>query len=234
MPIVRTRLQLKTRARYLADATSDANISDTDLNEALNDVLGQLHGVVAEVDPDRFIAMQTLATTQGTQAYELGEDFMAIRRIDFVDGDQRIPLVEASALLELDFSNNSSGWGGASQYRVMGSGMDGSSSRLYLAPDPGTETYEVWYVTAPPTMTADDDELDVVASWHTFITQGLAAEICERQERPSAEHRAAQAQARVEIVAQARKRDAGRAKRPIDVRWGTSNMRRRVPPWPTT
>lgn len=234
MPIVRTRLQIENRALYLADSIRDANISSNDLHEAVNDVIGELHGIIFLRDTDRFIAMQSLATTAGTMAYDLEEDFMAIRRVDFVDGDQRVPLVEASPLLEMDFSRNSTGWGGATQYRVMGSGLDGSGVQLYLTPDPGNETYEVWYVTNPPTMTADDDEIDVVASWHTFITQGLAAEICERQERPSAEHRAAQAVARADIIAQAGKRDAGRAKRPIDVRWGTTNMRRRVPPWPSS
>jgi len=137
-------------------------------------------------------------------------------------------------LLEMDFSQNSNSGSGACQYRVMGSGLDGSGVQLYLTPDPGDETYEVWYVTGPPTMAADDDELDVVASWHTFITQGLAAEICERQERDSTTHRAAQAVARRDIETQSARRDAGRARRPIDVRWGTTSLRRRVPPWPST
>lgn len=236
MPATRTRLQLKNRARYLADATYDANIDDDDLNESLNDLVAELHGKVFDVDPDRLLVQSpySLATTSGTQSYDMPEDFIAIRRVDFVDGDQRVPLVDAAALLELDTSGNSRSWGGASQYRVMSSGPDGSEVQLWLTPDPGTETYLVWYVLAPPILSADDDILDVGIAWQRYITQGLAAEIRERQETDSSPHRREQMLALEDVLRQARKRDAGRARRPIDVRWGTTNMRRRVPPWPTT
>lgn len=233
MPIVRTREQIKAKARYLGDATFDLNIADEDLNEALNDLLGELHGIVFLRDPDRFIAMTTLATTMGTTAYDLPEDFMSIRRVDWVNGDHRVTLTDAAALLEMNFDANSSNGDGACQYRVMGSGLDGSSVQLYLTPDPGDESYEVWYITAPPIMTTDADELDVVASWHKFLVQGLAAEIRERQETDASPHRAEQARARADIEAQATKRDSGRAKRPTDVRWSVNSMWRRVPPYPT-
>jgi hypothetical protein len=236
MPATRTRLQLKTRARYLADATEDANIDETDLDDALNDLIAELHGKVFDVDPDRLLVASpySLATTQGTRSYDLPEDFIAIRRVDFVDGDNRVPLVDAAALLEMDFSDNSSGWGGASQYRVMSSGPAGDEVQLWLTPDPGTETYEIYYVLGPPVLSADDDVLDVGIAWQRYITQGLAAEIRERQETDSSPHRREQQLALDDVLRQARKRDAGRARRPIDVRWGTTNMRRRVPPWPST
>lgn len=232
MPIVRTRLQIENRGRYLADATYDLNIEADDLHESLNSILGSLHGHVFGVDPDRFIALDSFTTTAGTQAYALPDDFMSIRRIDWVNGDNRVPLLEAAPLLEMDFSQNSGTGDGACQYRVMGSGMDGSAVRLYLTPDPGDETYELWYVQGPPTMDADGDELDVVASWHDYIAQGLAAEIRERQQKDSTIHRAAQARALDQILAEANKRDSGRPKRPTDVRWGTNSWRRRVPPYP--
>ena len=232
MPIVRTRLQIETRGRYLADATYDTNIEAEDLHESLNSILGSLHGHVFRCDPDRFIARATISTTTGTQEYALPDDFMSIRRIDWVNGDDRVTLLEAAPLLEMDFSANSGTGDGACQYRVMGSGMDGSDVRIWLTPDPGTETYEIWYVTGPPTMDADGDELDVVASWHDYIAQGLAAEICERQKRDASPHRAAQARALEQVMLEATKRDSGRPKRPTDVRWGTTSFRRRVPPYP--
>jgi hypothetical protein len=232
MPIVRTRLQIKTRARYLADATNDLNIAEADLNEALDDLASDLHAIVFMRDPDRFIAFDTITTTTGTNAYPLPADFMSIRRIDWVNGDHRMPLLDAAALLEMDFSQNTGTGDGACQYRTMGSGLDGSGARIYLTPDPGDETYELWYVTNPLLMTADDDTIDVVACWHKYIVQGLAAEIRERQETDSSPHRREQALARTDIEAQANKRDSGRPKRPTDVRWGTNTWRRRVPPFP--
>lgn len=229
MPNVRTRLQLEARARFLADAVNDDNVEDDDLHDEVNNLLGELHGIVFERDPDRFLRQDTITTTTGTQSYELPDDFMSIRRVDYVNGDVRTMLTEAAPLLEMDFSQNAGGSSGAAQYRVMGSGADGSEARLWLVPDPGDATYELWYVAGPPTLSDDTDELDVVTDWHSYIVYGLAAAIADRQETDSAPFRLQQERARLRIETQATKRDSGRAKQITDVRSQRMSVRDRYP-----
>ena len=215
---VRTLLQLRTGARQLADCVGDANIPDAMVTDWVNDEIADLWEEVFAADPDRYVTVVTIATTSGDRSYDLPDDFMSIRRVDWLNGDARIP-IEPAPLLELNTSTDTGGTSpGLVQYRVMGGGLDGSGTQLWLLPDPGTSTYEVWYVTAPALLAADGDELDGVAGWERFVMYGAAAKMLERQERDAMPFRAEKERARKSIQTMARRRDSGRAKKITDIR----------------
>lgn len=214
----RTLLELRTGARQLADCVNDANIPDAMATDWVNDEIADLWEEVFAADPDRFVAMVTIATTSGTRAYDVPDDFMSIRRIDWLNGGTRIP-IEPAPLLEMDTSTDVGGTSpGRVVYRVMGGGLDGSTAQLYLFPDPGTSTYEMWYVTAPALLSGDTDVYDGVAGWERFVMYGVASKMLERQERDSTPFRMEKERARKSIQTMARRRDSGRAKRITDVR----------------
>lgn len=221
-----TRLQMENRARRKTDTVGDANVIDDELHDECNDLISMAWKTVMVEDPDRIVAMTTISTTAGTQTYTLPADFMGLRRVDAVDGDQRT-MIEPAPLLELDMSDLSSGneWG--LRYRLIGGGQTGSTERLHLRPDPGTRTYEVWYTTAAPVLSTDGAALDCRFDEHRFVIAGLARWISVRQGLPDiAAHEAEMIAAQEHIRVMAKRRDAGRAKQITDVRSQRSSVRR--------
>lgn len=216
-----TRLQIVTRARRKTETENDPNIDDDALVDELNDLVSQAWKIVFTADPDRFTTAVALPVTNGTTEYALPADFMSLRRINDENG---WPL-EPAPLLELDMETD----GGSSlpRYRLVGGGQTGSTERLRLFPSPPTTNYELWYVVAAPVLSTDGAQYDCRFDEHIYVIAGLAGFICERQDRDSTPHRAAQMQARRDLEAMARKRDAGRAPQITDVRSMQNDWRSR-------
>lgn len=209
-----TRLQIETRARRKSDTENDPNIDDEALHDECNDLISQAWKIVFVCDPDRLALTTTIATTSGTTDYALPADFMSLRRVNDENG---APL-EPAPLLELDMETN--GGSASPFYRLIGGGQSGASERLSLWPAPPTTTYTLIYVATAPVLATDGATYDCRFDEHAFVIAGLAGWICERQDRDSTPHRAAQMQARRDIEAMARKRDSGRAPQITDVRTG--------------
>src|SRR5678809_589370 len=143
MPSVRTLAQLRSGTLRRCNCENDPNAEDV-VDDCINDAVREVWGYKFEWNPDVFAIRSTIAATAGTQAYDLPADFGSLRRVDWVDGTDRIMLTEAPPLLEADFSATGNWMDGSVQYRVMGGGIAGADTQLYLLPDPGTETYEIW------------------------------------------------------------------------------------------
>src|SRR5690242_13296949 len=187
MPATLTRLQLRDRARRKADAVNDAHVSDTMLDDEMNDLISVISKEVFVVDPDRFTVGASTALT-GIEEYTLPANFMSIRRLDWVQGTTHT-LIEPAPLLEMDMSDEN---GCYPRYRIIGGGQTGSLERLHIRPDPGTGSYEMWYVTTAPTLTSDIATYDCRFDEHRFVIAGLAAFIAERQQTDSMPFRAEQ------------------------------------------
>lgn len=229
MPAVQTLAQIRTGVLRRGNFEGDPNVEDV-VDETIADAVREMWGYKAEENPDLLLVLDTISATTGTQAYDLPDDFGQLRRLDRVDGDDRILVVEAPPLLEVDFSQT-----GAStsadfvQYRLIGGGIDGSTAQLYLTPDPGTWTYELWYVQAPQVLAADDDELDITFGEGRLVQAIATAQLCERQDRDATPHRAEQGRALECCKRLWRKRDAGRPRRITDIRSQAAAPRGRHP-----
>ncbi len=228
MPTTMSRQQLRDGARELADCVDDPHISDAVANGWINDSIRELWRDKSVVEPDIFLVRTTIATTAGIQSYALPDDFQAIRRIDRVDGNSRYMLTEADPLMALDFSGvGSFQWD--VQYRVMGGGIDQSGTLLYLLPDPGTGSYDVWYVQSPQALEADDDVLDVTHGEDRYVMNAVAARMARKQQDDAAPFVQEQMLARDSIMQIVRRRDAGRPKRIVDIRSQRLTNRRKYP-----
>lgn len=224
MATLRTRAQLRSGARALADAENDRNVGDTLLNGWIDDAIRELWRAKVDVDPDTYAIRTAIATTSGTQSYSLPSDFMQIRRVDRVTGTNTYDMiVEAPPLLELDFNNTNSGE--ALQYRVMGGGALGLPL-LWLLPDPGTASYAVWYAQSPQPLAADGTNLDCTHGEDRYVQSAVAARIAKRQDRDPIPHLTEQAEALASMKTSIAKRSSGRPKRITDTRSQQTGFRK--------
>lgn len=214
---VRTLAELDAEVRGLTDTVNDPHISATLLTTWINQGVAELWRKLVKAYPDRYVLRATVTTTANDFAYDLEEDFLAIRRVDLVQGTQRIA-IEPFALQEAPIYSADTRGGGRTRYRVVGGGIDGSETQIVFDPSPGANTYDVWYVQAPQLLVADDDVFDGIAGYEDFVVCFAALRVCTRQETDPSAVMAEMARVEASIVATAADRDVGRAPRIADVR----------------
>lgn len=226
MARVRTFVALQAEALALADCGNDPHITQADDGEGgfinlaelwVNQGIAELWRKLVHVSPDRYVISDDLTTTVGTSAYALEDDFLAIRRVDRISGTQRIA-IERFEFQEVPYYSSDSRSGAMPRYREIGQGVDGSNTQIHFDPDPGAHTYRIWYVAAPPILTADDDEFDGVAGYEDWAVCYAALRMCQRDETDPTAIMAEMARIDASIIASASHRDMGRAPRIANVR----------------
>lgn len=208
MPATTTLAALRSAARRLTNTEYAVSIGDADLTAWVNDALRELWGAKSQANPDVFAVMDTLSTTAGTQSYPLADDFASMLRIDRVLSGTRQPIYEAPPLLELELSTDTGVTSPAMlQYRLMGGGIDGAALRILLVPDPGTYTYEYWYLQAPQRLAADDDAVEITYGEDSYLHYAVASRIMERQYLDSSPFRLEQQRALASLTQLVAKRN---------------------------
>lgn len=219
----RTLQQILDSARALADQAgdNDERNSDASLIYQANQFVAMLWGKLVAVAPDRFLQTYDLATTAGTKSYLLTAvtDFMAMRRVARVDGSGNECRIEAFGLAEKTYSPRAFPLAPV-RYRVWGQGLDGSNVSINFEPDPGTNTYRLYYVQAPQNLALVGDSYDGVAGFENWIEHRLAIWMKERDEEDTSGLRADLAAIEQSIMALAGQRDAGEAPRTQETRQG--------------
>jgi hypothetical protein len=215
----RTLTELLTEVRALTDTVGDPHVTDAQLTVWINQGIAELWRKLVTVSPDRYAVEATIATTAGDDAYDLEDDFMSIYRVCKMDGTRRIPLEQFEVVGAPYHAPDPSASGQRPRYRVMGGGLDGSTTQIYFDPDPGTATYEYWYIQAPQLLVTGGDTFDGVAGYEDWVVNYTSLKVFIRQQDP--EQVGIQAEMmRIEanIAASAARRDVGRAARIVDVR----------------
>lgn len=219
MARARTLLQLRTEVRALTDTVGDDHVSDAQLLVWINQGIAELWRKLVAVSPDRYAIAETITTTVGDSSYDLEDDFLSMYRIEQVRGTQRFPLRDFN-LRQAPYDNSDSrGSTGVPRYRVVGGGIDGSTTQIVFDPDPGANTYAYWYIQAPQLLASDDDEFDGIAGYEDWVVLYTALRVYIRQQDPEQASIAAE-MARIEasIAASAAHRDVGHAPRIADTR----------------
>lgn len=237
----RTFIALQAEAMALADCGNDPHITEADDGEGgtinlaalwVNQGIAELWRKCVRVNPDRYLRRVEFTTTAGTAAYALSDilddddaetteddNFLAVRRIDLIRNGQRTPIEEFS-LQEAPFNYPTTTNAGLTRFRVIGQAVDGTDSHIYFDPDPGTNTYALWYVERPPVLVADDDSFDGVAGFEDIVVAYAAERMALRQDNTETAQLIAALGARAEssIVPIATTRNMGSAPRIADVR----------------
>lgn len=219
MARARTLESIRDEVRTLTETTYDPNITDAMLLVWINQGIAELWRKLVNVSAYRYAVQDTIATTAGTNAYDLEDDFLSILSVWRVSGTQRLPLQNVNPVEAPYRASDVRYAGGLPRYWIPGGGIDGSGTQIYFDPDPGTNTYGYWYIQAPQSLADDDDEFDGIAGYEDWVVLYTALRVYVRHEDPNQAGILGE-MARIEssITASAARRDVGHAPRIADVR----------------
>jgi hypothetical protein len=211
----RTLEDLRTEARERADMDEDDHITEAMWNRFINQGIQRTFRRLCKVAPDRYFTSDDISTTAGTAAYDLPSNFAWLLGVDLVrSADNLLPLEPFSLQERIGPLRAVSFDSPQTRYDVRG---NGDATQIYFDPDPGTETYRVYYVYVPDDLVDDDDVFDGTAGFEDSVIEYAILLAQRRSEDDTSDTRACLADADAAIDALAT-RDAGRPARIIDVR----------------
>lgn len=177
----KTRLQIRSNARQLADQENSTFITDSQANYWIDQALAGLWEMLVDADPDRYITSPyALATTPGTYVYALPADCYKVRALWHVRGTndrdrvEPIPLAEAPKYM----TRHTTSIFGNERYYLRG-------DNVVFVSDPAGEDYELLYIPAPRLLASDVDTFDGIAGWENWIEYTVAMQMMDKEEADS-------------------------------------------------
>ena len=208
----------------MADHENSQFVSDSEVNEWLDQRVAQLYDLLVSSDSDRYVVEDTVTTTSSAQppwTVLLPTNFYILRGVDLVRGQQRYPL-DTYALQERGAGTTVDGWPyfdrTSLRYRVANNALDGTLAALHFDRNPGNSTLVVYYVPNPPRLEEDSSELDGFAGWEEWVVYKVAINILAKEESDTStlERQCMELEQRIKRMSAMR--DAGAASRVADVR----------------
>lgn len=208
-----TLLELRTRARRLADAVDNNFFTDAEVNEYINTGLGELHDILVSKFEDYYVSSQSFSLVSGTSAYSLASigisNFYKVLGIDVVQGSDTIRVPRFSFQERNMLSSN------AALYNNRGStniryNLNGTNLTFMPEPD-STDSVTVWYVPTYVKLLNDSDTVSstVAENWEEYAVVLAALKMRSKEETSTVplERELERVTARIEEAS--RNRDAG-------------------------
>lgn len=183
----RTLAQLREEVRQTADITYETQwASDAEINRYINSALSDWWDLLLEVHgQEHYLEEYLVQTVAGTATYDIDDssqaEFYALKGVDRVDGDLRVPLAP------YNFLNRNYGTQGTPLwYRRMGSvdpdtGEYTKQIRFVPTPD-GTYDIYLLYVPAAPVLDNDADVWHGHNGWEEYIVTMAAIRCLTKEE----------------------------------------------------
>ena len=191
MARTRTLGNIRSDVRQRADLVSSQFVTDTEVNEYINQSIAELYDLLlAARGMDFYEKFQTFATTGGTTLYSLAPDFYQLIRIEAVLSGFAVPLQP--------FTHAEHGV--LSQY-----------------PTQGGITINILYVPVPARLVNDSDTFDGYGGWEEFVIVDAAMKCLEKEESDISALAARKARLEQRIERMAPNRDSFMPSRRIDV-----------------
>ncbi len=197
---------LRTRARSRADMEDSDFISDSQLNQFINDSNKELHDLlVQKFGSDYRVSSASVSITSGVGTLTTG--FMKLLGVDMVvDGLTR-------SLKKFQFAERAA-WRNSDReeprYRLEG-------SQLRLLPNPGSTSVTIWYIPEASELSADGNTVDFPNGWEEYIVVDAAIKMRVREESETQELMIAKAGLLKRIEEAAENRDAGAPEKIVDL-----------------
>lgn len=176
-----TLLELRTRARQMADMEDSEFVTDSELNNYINFAAAELHDIlVSTYGSEYFLESTTATTTNGQQAYDLPTNFYKLRGVDAKINSQDWINIRPFNFNERNRYEDFGAWTlmGISnvRYRIMG-----NSIRFTPTPDNNIE-YRLWYVPKATVLSDDSDTLDDINQYSDFVIITAAMKMRAKEE----------------------------------------------------
>jgi hypothetical protein len=181
---------MTTQVRRMTDQESSTVVTDAEIVVWINQGVRKFWSFVTKRNPDFFSVSTTITTTAGTLSYNIYTsvtDFALIRGLDLMDGTNRLTLEpfafqERNRFLGASFSRSS-----LPRYRVVGNRIHGEAPQLIFDRDPGSNTYLMYYVPAPPLLVAGGaNDFDGVLGFEDWLTNWAAYNVRMKVEETEA------------------------------------------------
>jgi hypothetical protein len=176
------RSELRSRVRTLTNIYSTALLSDSQINDALNDVLLEVSGVY---DWPFQTGTVTVSLSPGVATYALSA---SVREVLLVSSNEAAPLaarkLRAISVLDADSVADTGEQGRPTHYTVVPAtvGFD-----ITFYPTPGeTETLRVRYTTATALLSSDSSSPVFDAEFHPVLAYAAAARLLTERSAPKA------------------------------------------------
>lgn len=216
-----TLLQLRTESRQRADMENSTFVTDSELNNYINNSISELHDILIQAyDGDYYINEITFQTSSNQESYELStiipaDDFYKLRGVDAKLNNSEWFTLQPFSFNERNRRQNFGAWRylGISnvRYRIVG-----STIRFTPVPDDNIEV-RMWYIPTAVELTADTDTLKDLNNFSEYIIVDAAIKMLQKEESDVSVLMAQKADLKRRIEEAANNRDAGMGESVSDV-----------------
>lgn len=216
-----TLSDLRTRVRRRADMENSSFVSDSELNQYINESLSELYDMFVNEYED-YVVQKLDTTITGQEEYNIVTDFgidnfMKIVGIDLKTGNRTINLqrfmfaernsIQNTPIVNTAFEHNI-------QYSVLG-------KNIKFINDQGNNDITIWFIPCFEPMIASDQIDDVAPflcpGWEEYAVVDAASKCLIKEESDNTQLEQEKAQLRERIRSIAMNRDAGAPYRVVDV-----------------
>ncbi len=208
-----TLATLRTRVRQRADMEGSSFVSDSEVNDCINESIAELHEELnAAYGGDYYLGKETSSTVAGTYVYSLPATFYKLRAVELTLGSEVYMLKPMNLQDRENYSTGNQSWSAEAlpRYHLVG-------SSLYFSPTPSAvHSFTVWFTPAPQTLGSDGATLDGVAGWEEYVVVDAAIKCLLKEESDVSALMARKQQLQERIRNMAEARDAGEPHRVRD------------------
>tara|TARA_R110000744_G_C19227579_1_gene547798 strand:+ start:253 stop:945 length:693 start_codon:yes stop_codon:yes gene_type:complete len=208
-----TLLELRTRARRLADAVDNDFFSDAEINDYVNTGLGELHDLLVSKFEDYYISSISFNLVADTPDYTFESiglgNMYKLMGIDLKQGAETVRVPRYSFQERNSFKSSQALYSdrGHTNHRYNMSG-----NTINFIPTPlSTEEATVWYVPTYKKLLNDSDSVDdnIASNWEDYAVYTAAIRMRQKEETSTTSLSKEQEKLAFRIEESARNRDAG-------------------------
>jgi hypothetical protein len=216
-----TLAQLRLESRDRADMKNSKFVSDTELNNYINNSISELHDILIQAyDADYYVSEVTFQSVANQTQYALSTivpsgDFYKLRGVDAKLNNSQWFTLQPFSFNERNRNQNVGTWSYLTanhiRYRLVG-------SNLVFTPVPeGNINIKLWYIPLAPTLAADGDILNDLNNFSEYIIVDAAIKMLQKEESDVSVLSAQKAALKRRIEEAANNRDAGQGEAISDI-----------------
>lgn len=208
-----TLLELRTRARRLADAVDNDFFSDAEINDYVNTGLGELHDLLVSKFEDYYISSISFNLVADTADYTFESiglgNMYKLMGIDLRQGSETVRVPRYSFQERNSFKSSQALYSdrGHTNHRYNMSG-----NTINFIPTPlSTDEAIIWYVPTYKKLLNDSDSVDdnIASNWEDYAVYTAAIRMRQKEETSTTSLSKEQEKLAFRIEESARNRDAG-------------------------
>lgn len=173
----RTLGDMRSDVRLRADMPGNQFVSDTEINEYLNQSLAELYDRLVKARGQEYYATEQTIATTGVEGYALPENHYETLYVELEDGGTRVRLGsysfhERAALIGTSAQNP----GRPAAFRIIASNI------TFLPAPTAGYTIRHWYIPACPRLTNDAATFDGVDGWEEYAIWRTVAYVQQKEQ----------------------------------------------------